>query len=64
MYVYRALCLHVCVRLPVCVRMCVCMYVCTVADPEGGGVGGLNPHLQTFFFFRLSVYENSHGPGP
>ena len=39
-----------------------------VADPEGGGgLGGLNPPPFTgvfSFFFCLSVYENSHGPGP
>ena len=36
-----------------------------VADP-GGGVRGFKPPLQrlVFVFFCLSVYENSHGPGP
>ena len=29
----------------------------------GGGVGGLNPPFRVCFFC-LSVYENSHGPGP
>ena len=47
--------------------MYVSMYVVCrpVADPEGG-LGGLTPPLQSFFFFFfcLSVYENSHGPGP
>ena len=33
-----------------------------VADPDGG-LGGLNPPFRGFFFC-LSVYENSHGPGP
>ena len=32
---------------------------------RGGGLGGLNPPFRGFFFFScLSVYENSHGPGP
>ena len=31
---------------------------------RGGGVGGLNPPSEFFCFFGLSVYENSHGPGP
>ena len=36
-----------------------------VADPEGGGGRGFKyPPSEVFFFFRLSVYENSHGPGP
>ena len=45
-----------------CVYVCVCV---SVADPEGGGggVGGLNPPFRVFFW-GLSVYENSHGPGP
>ena len=30
----------------------------------GGGVGGLNPPSEVVGFFCLSVYENSHGPGP
>ena len=33
-----------------------------VADPEGG-LGGLTPPSEGFFFC-LSVYENSQGPGP
>ena len=48
--------------LYVLLRVCVCVCV-SVADPEGGGVGGLNPPFRVFFF-GLSVYENSHGPGP
>ena len=30
----------------------------------GGGVGGLTPPPSEVVFFCLSVYENSHGPGP
>ena len=50
----------------ICIKnmLYVILYVCTVADPEGGGLGGLNPSFRgCFFFFCLSVYENSHGPG-
>ena len=42
----------------------ICRYsVVAVADLEGGGLGGLTPPSEVFFFC-LSVYENSHGPGP
>ena len=34
-----------------------------VADPEGG-FRGFNPPSEVVLFFCLSVYENSHGPGP
>ena len=34
-----------------------------VADPEGRGFRGFKPPFRVFFF-GLSVYENSHGPGP
>ena len=44
---------------------CQLSSVCySVADPEGG-LGGLNPPSEVVLgFFCLSVYENSHGPGP
>ena len=53
--------------VPVCIWL---LHTCIpVADPEGGGGGrGFNPPLSEVFFvfcfFCLSVYENSHGPGP
>ena len=39
--------------------------LCSVADPEGRFRGFKPPPSEVFFFFFcLSVYENSHGPGP
>ena len=46
------------------------IYDIAVADPEGGGLGGLTPPPSEVFlkyFFACQIYllyENSHGPGP
>ena len=43
------------------------IHIISVADPEGGGgVRGFNPppFRGVFVVVCLSVYENSHGPGP
>ena len=70
---------HACQAVDVPVALCIFPSVLTfteqiwpesciaVADPEGGGgVRGFKPPPSEVvsFFFCLSVYENSHGPGP
>ena len=49
---YVCLCMYVYVCMYVC--MCVFMSVCVVADPGGGGFGGLRPpHLTPELSQRL-----------